>query len=147
MSDGRNVPADVMQTTLDKFLSLVEQQNRAYNSMGAAVESVSNTVRELVGKISILEKQIADEQLAEVMADSVEQFQTGITEVRDALGCLPMTEEQIDDLHWFLSGVRWVRKRFVLIVFISGSLIMWIGLRAGLDVTGFIKGLFKGMLK
>ena len=147
MNGDRNVPADVMQTTLDKFLSLVEQQNRAYNSMGSAVESVSNTVRELVNKISLLEKQIADEQLAEVMADSVEQFQTGIMEVRDALGCVPLTEHQIDDLHWFLSGVRWVRNRFVLIVFISGSLIMWIGLRAGLDVTGFVTNLFKGMLK
>jgi hypothetical protein len=142
-----SIPAKVMQETLDKFVSLVGQQNKAYSSMGSAVEAVSDTVVELTNRITSLEKQIADEQLAVVLTESLEAFQVSVTNIRENMGKIALPENEYKDLLWGLGAIRFVRKRFVLLVFTSGVLITWITIRAGVDITGFLKTLLQGFAR
>lgn len=152
--NNQQVPASVMQQTLDKFMSLVEQQNKAYNSMGNAVESVSETVQELTARINSLEKQIADEQLAEVLAESLEEYQAGVSAVRESVAILTESVTKLslpvvecEDMRWALAGIHFMRKRFILLIFTAGLLISWVSLKAGADIGGVVKLFFQGLIK
>ena len=75
MGDGENgvVSAQVMKDVMDKFLLLVQENNKNYSAMVAAVETLAGNQMVLSDKVEVLVRTIDDEQLGDIVAQTAEE--------------------------------------------------------------------------
>lgn len=104
MTDGDKsgngmVPAKVMHEVMDKFVSLVEQNNKNYNSMVGAVETLAANQITLTDKVNSLERAIDDEQLSDVMTEANAEVQNSVIDIKKSISNCAMTNLA------FVSGV------------------------------------------
>ena len=82
------ISAAVLQTVLDKFLTLTEQNSQASSGMSNAIETMAANITEMTEHLSVLERQITEENLGSVLTESVAKVKTCIDSLKESMsGC------------------------------------------------------------
>lgn len=81
--DEKNVvSAQIMKDVMDKFLTLVQENNKNYSAMVGAVETLASNQINLTDKVEMLVRTIDDEQLGDIVTQTAEQTELTLEKFR-----------------------------------------------------------------
>lgn len=158
MSEEKEVvSAKVMGEVMDRFVNLVEQNNKSYSAMALSIESLAGNQVTLTEKVDNLERTIDEEQLGVVMNQAnaeVKASVAGISQIIQncAVSNMAFAAEVSKHLIYLskdpkvfaesvltlLSVVSFVKRRLLLLVFLAGVVMAPLVVNSGIGVISFL---------